>query len=111
AAARSVFDAWIKGRRSNGEYCRRILLVGRDEAASELVELVHDQPELGYRVVGFVGPPEESEADVEWVGGYGDLHRAVTDHDANGVIVAASALGNRRLRAELCDLVDAGVHV
>ena len=35
----------------------------------------------------------------------------MVDHDANGVIVAASALGTRTLRAALCDLVDERVHV
>jgi exopolysaccharide biosynthesis polyprenyl glycosylphosphotransferase len=113
AASRSGFDVWIKSRRRAGAYCRRILLVGRDEAAVELLELVHDQPELGYRVVGFVGPRFEAndEFPVTWVSDYPGLAEAVAQREANGVIVAASALGNRALRAALCDLVEAGVHV
>ena len=48
---------------------------GRDEAAVELLELVHDQPELGYRVVGFVGPRFETndEFPVTWVSDYPGL--------------------------------------
>jgi len=113
AASRNSFDAWIKGRRRAGGYCRQILLVGRDEAAVELLELVEDQPELGYRVIGFVGPRFETDIEfpVRWVAEYGDLERAVEEQNANGVIVAASALGNRTLRTALCDLVEDGVHV
>ena len=114
AASRSAFDAWIKSRRRAGAYCRRIVLVGRDEAAVELLELVEDQPELGYRIVGFVGPrfeADEAEFPVNWVADYADLKETVADREANGVIVAASALGERALRSVLCDLVEAGVHV
>jgi exopolysaccharide biosynthesis polyprenyl glycosylphosphotransferase len=113
AASRNGFDVWIKSRRRAGAYCRHILLVGRDEAAMELLELVHDQPELGYRVLGFVGPRFETseEFPVTWVSDYPDLAEAVKETEANGVIVAASALGNRSLRAALCDLVELGVHV
>jgi len=113
AASRTGFDAWIKGRRRAGAYCRKILLVGRDEAAAELMELVEDQPELGYRVIGFVGRRFETDEEfpVRWVAEYDDLERAVAEQDANGVIVAASALGNRTLRTALCDLVENGVHV
>jgi exopolysaccharide biosynthesis polyprenyl glycosylphosphotransferase len=113
AASRNGFDVWIKSRRRAGAYCRHILLVGRDEAAVELLELVHDQPELGYRVVGFVGPRFETndEFPVTWVSDYPGLAEAVELREANGVIVAASALGNRALRAALCELVEAGVHV
>ncbi len=113
AACRNTFDVWIKGRRRAGGYCRRILLVGRDEAAVELLELVEDQPELGYRVIGFVGPRFETDVEfpVRWVAEYRGLERAVEEEGANGVIVAASALGNGTLRTALCDLVEDGVHV
>ena len=75
AATRTGFDTWIKGRRRSGAYCRRILLVGRDSAAAELVELVEDQPELGYRIVGYVGPPIPAgdPFSIDRVADYGDL--------------------------------------
>ena len=113
AAARASFDAWIKSRRRDGAYCRRILLVGCDDAAIELLELVEDQPELGYRVVGYVGPHNSANdrSGVRWVGDYDNLPTAVDEHAANGVIVATSTLGDRVLRSVLCDLVEDGVHV
>jgi len=114
AATRSAFDAWIKSRRRSGAYCRQILLVGRDEAAVELLELVADQPELGYRIVGFVGPSfetDEVEFPINWVADYQGLEQAIVDRGANGVMVAASALAENSLRAALCDLVEAGIHV
>lgn len=113
AATRQAFDSWIKGRRRAGAYCRRIVLVGRDEAASELVELVEDQPELGYRIIGYVGRPCEADDTfpVRWLGEVRELKEKVDQHAANGVLVAASALGNQSLRASLCDMVEDGVHV
>ena len=113
AATRSIFDAWIKARRRAGDYCRRVLLVGRDEAAAELLDLVGDQPELGYRVVGFVGPRDEpsEDFDVEWVGDYCALEDAVAVQEANGVIVASSALRDAGVREAVVRLVDEGVHV
>jgi exopolysaccharide biosynthesis polyprenyl glycosylphosphotransferase len=113
AATRTVFAVWLKARRKAGNHCRRILLVGRDEASDELLELVLDQPELGYRVVGYVGQSSDTYADfgVERVGGYAEVEAAVNERGANGVIVAASALGNWTLRFALCDMVESGIHV
>jgi exopolysaccharide biosynthesis polyprenyl glycosylphosphotransferase len=113
AATRNAFAVWLKSRRKAGHYCRRILLIGRDEASDELLELVLDQPELGYRVVGHVGPSADTYADfgVERVGSYADVQEAVRHQGANGVIVAASALGNWALRVSLCEMVEAGMHV
>jgi len=113
AATRNAFSVWLKSRRKAGHYCRRILLVGRDEASDELLELVVDQPELGYRVVGYVGPGADTYAllGVEWAGAYADVASAVSERGANGVIVAASALGNRALRFSLCEMVENGIHV
>jgi exopolysaccharide biosynthesis polyprenyl glycosylphosphotransferase len=113
AATRTVFAVWLKARRRAGHHCRRILLVGRDEASDELLELVFDQPELGYRVVGYVGHGDDTYTDfgVERAGGYAEVEAAVNEHGANGVIVAASALGNWALRFALCDMVERGIHV
>ena len=112
AATRTVFAVWLKARRKAGHHCRRILLVGRDEASDELLELVVDQPELGYRVVGYVGHADTyADFGVERVGGYAEVEAAVNEHGANGVIVAASALGNWALRFALCDMVERGIHV
>ena len=60
-----------------------------------------------------MGPRLETELEFpgRWVAEYADLERAVEEQGANGVIVAASALGNRTLRTALCDLVEDGVHV
>ena len=83
-----------------------------DEASDELLELVVDQPELGYRVVGYVGHADTyADFGVEHVGGYAEVEAAVNEHGANGVIVAASALGNWALRFALCDMVERGIHV
>ena len=112
-ACRSTFDAWIKERRRRGKFCRRVLLVGRDEASVELFELVEDQPELGYRIVGFVGPPEDLGPGfaMPWAGDFSSLETEVARREANGVIIAASALGERHLQSAISRLVQSGIHL
>ena len=53
---RSGFDAWLRDRRSKGEFCRNLAIVGTNREALSLYHLFADHPELGYRIVGFIGP-------------------------------------------------------
>ena len=110
-ACRSTFDAWIKERRRRGKFCRRVLLVGRDEASVELFELVEDQPELGYRIVGFVGPRDDLKPGFEmpWAGDFSSLEAQVAEREANGAIIAASALGE--LHGAITRLMQSGIHL
>ena len=49
------FGRWLKARRSVGQHLRRSLLIGTNEDAIALWNMLSEEPELGYRVVGVVG--------------------------------------------------------
>ncbi len=109
---RSGFDAWLRGRRGVGEYCRDIAIIGTNTEAVELYRLLDDHKELGYRVVGFIGPLPEAELplDAVYLGDMGDVRATMTSTGAGGVIVAAGALGKSERRV-VNELLAAGYHV
>jgi exopolysaccharide biosynthesis polyprenyl glycosylphosphotransferase len=112
-AGRSGFDAWLRECRRRGQYCRSVIVVGTGDEALEFARLVHDHPELGYRVIGMVGPYTEPDADkyVDWLGPAGDELSALRATGADGVFVAAESADPRDRSLLIRRLLDAGVHV
>ena len=110
---RSGFDAWLRDRRLHGEFCRNVAIVGTNAEAVELYRLFADHPELGYRVVGFVGPkPTVSlPSDSVHLGGTDHVGRLLRSAGAGGVIVAAGTLDGPDLRRMVRHLVDGGFHI
>jgi exopolysaccharide biosynthesis polyprenyl glycosylphosphotransferase len=110
---RSVFDAWLRGRRSLGFYCRRLLIVGTANEARDLSVLLNDHAELGYRIVGFVGPDPEGDvlpAGSPWLGGISATLPAVKEVRANGVLIASDAVPADQLGPLVRKLSRHGVH-
>ena len=109
---RSGFDAWLRGRRAAGYYCRSIVIVGTNAEAFELEKLLQDHRELGYRVVGFVGPqpPDALLGDSAYLGDVDHLTATLESIGAGGVMVAAGALGKSE-RPIVRELLGAGYHV
>lgn len=56
---REVLRRWIKNRRAAGQLARRVLLVGSNEEAQELLTMLSDTAELGYDVVGRISTGSE----------------------------------------------------
>jgi exopolysaccharide biosynthesis polyprenyl glycosylphosphotransferase len=109
---RSGFDAWLRGRRAAGYYCRGIVIVGTNPEAIELQKLLLDHRELGYRVAGFVGPEPDGSLpnDAAYLGDVDELTSALESTGAGGVMVAAGALG-RSERPIVRELLSDGYHV
>lgn len=95
---RCVFASWLRARRLEGQYVRRLVIVGDNEEGVELEKLVRLQPELGFEVAGVATNPEQ-------------VRPLLKEYDANGVIVAASALGRREFNLLVRELLEHGVHV
>jgi exopolysaccharide biosynthesis polyprenyl glycosylphosphotransferase len=110
---RSGFDAWLRDRRANGEFCRKVAIVGTNEEAAELFRLFADHPELGYRVVGFIGPqPRRPLPDGGlYLGSDERIVAKLRASDAGGVIIAAGTLAGTEMRRLIRSLVDNGFHV
>jgi exopolysaccharide biosynthesis polyprenyl glycosylphosphotransferase len=113
-AGRVVIDAWIKTQRRNGVSCRRLVLVGDGRLVEELEEMVAEWPDLGYRVVGYVGPSTNGEAPglrTSWIGNYDHLVEAVHESDATAVFIAGRALAEPTVMRSALELAQERVNV
>jgi exopolysaccharide biosynthesis polyprenyl glycosylphosphotransferase len=94
---RSVFDSWLRDQRLQGRHCRSEIIVGDGDAAAELCEILGDHPELGHRVLGYIGDPTDTAmrgAEIPWLGWYDDVERALRISGATGaVVIVGSKMG------------------
>lgn len=112
--ARSGYRAWLTRARAAGRFVRPIVIVGTGADARELVDMLHDHPDAGYRVCGVVG--ERLHADASglgelWRGRRADTLAIVRSLGANGVILVASDLAPTEMSTLVTELQQAGVHV
>jgi exopolysaccharide biosynthesis polyprenyl glycosylphosphotransferase len=114
AAARSVFTGWLRLARSQGDYASPTCIIGSDDEAEDLVHLLGDHPELGYRVTAVVGEPAEwgdRVPNVQFLPAGRDPAAAVAATGATGVVVAASAVASAGRDRLIGSLIRQGLHV
>ncbi len=112
-ALRWRFGRWLKGQRAAGQHLRSVLLLGTNDDAVGLWNMLNDEPELGYRIIGVVG---EERSDAPWNGlpssidstGLPDL---ASRTGASGVIAVAGALPAGATTAAVADALAAGLRV
>jgi exopolysaccharide biosynthesis polyprenyl glycosylphosphotransferase len=85
----------------------RVLIVGAGRAGQRIMQHIYGNPQLGYRVVGFLGdPPEDSnwgiatERRVErppYLGDPGAIEEAIRQHEVNEVIIALPPAEHRNI--------------
>ncbi len=111
---RGIYGTWLRRARTVGRHCRPVLLVGTGDEARELYRLLANHPEVGLRVHGVVGNPEElrtwPEAPV-WLGGVPDAPAVVERTGVTGVVVAVSDVGSVQLNDLTRRLHALGTHV
>ena len=101
---RGGYRAWLTNRRRGGRHLRDTIVVGGGEEAADLVDLVNDHPEAGYRIIGVLGDRDRTMnhgLGNLWCGEVSDALSAIDGRKATGVIIAAGAM----LPAELNNLV------
>lgn len=110
---RTVYRAILRGLRRKGGLTRPIVIVGANEAALEMHRGLAQHPEFGFRSCGVLGERHDSLADAEmpWLGGYGDLLEVVKAYSATGVIVVTSAPSQHELNQIVRTLLRAGIHI
>ncbi len=109
---RSAFDDWVRSRRREGHYCRSTVILGTGPEAVALASLIGDHPELGYRIVGLVGPvPAEPAPALPWLGETTDVPGALAEVGANGVFATSEWLHDPARRTVVRGLAAAKVHV
>ena len=114
AGTRRGYADWVSGSRARGRFVRPVCVLGVNDEAEELVHLLLDQPELGYRVVAVLGDEDEWAArgvDVPVVAPKPDAAEAAKLLGASGVIVALSAVAADGPDRIVRNLVSNGLHV
>lgn len=105
--------------RCRGIMTRRVVIVGRNEEATELAEALGEHPELGYEVVGFVadapvGPVIDLRVGRDlgpYLGRTSDVLGLVRDTRASGVIVATTGIDQVTANRLVRDLTREGLYV
>jgi exopolysaccharide biosynthesis polyprenyl glycosylphosphotransferase len=116
---RSAYRAWLRASRAGGRFTRPIVVVGGNDEAAALAELIRVHPEHGYRVCGVLalaGPvsPRLGELGLPRVGEIGDagaIGEQVAASGAVGAVVATTAVPYERLGPLAKDLLGRGLEV
>jgi exopolysaccharide biosynthesis polyprenyl glycosylphosphotransferase len=107
------FRRWLRNKRADGHFLQTVMLVGANEDAAAMWQMLSDEPELGYRVGGVVG----KEAQVApWLGmprrsALADLPQLADEVGAEGVILVGSALNAAESAAAVKGSLACGLHV
>lgn len=111
ALFREVVRQVFQARRRKGIGLRRVILVGDNEEANAIGQMLRDDPSIGYRVVGRVVQRPGRDPDDVRRKLLDDTMRAIADADAHGVVIAITAIdphiSNHLVRA----LAYSGVHL
>ena len=107
------YRRWLKHKRADGHYLQTVVLVGTNEDAAAMWQMLSDEPELGYRVGGVVGK-EAQEA--RWQGlphrsALADLPQLADEVGAEGVILVSSAVTSAESTVAVRDSLACGLHV
>jgi exopolysaccharide biosynthesis polyprenyl glycosylphosphotransferase len=107
------FRRWLKSKRAGGHFLRTVVLVGANEDATAMRQMLSDEPELGYRVGGVVGKQTQMGS---WQGiphrsALSELPQLAREIGAEGVIVVGSAVTAAESAAAVQNSLACGLHV
>ena len=107
------FSRWLKSKRANGQYLQSVVLVGTNEDAAAIWQMLSDEPELGYRVGGVVGRQVQV---APWLGipsrsALTDLPQLAEEVGAEGVILVGSAATAAETAVAVHSSLACGLHV
>ena len=107
------YRRWLKSKRADGHFLQTVVLVGTNEDAAALWQMLSDEPELGYRVGGVVGKQAQLPL---WQGiphrsVLADLPQLADEVGAEGVILVCSAVTVAESAAAIRGGLACGLHV
>jgi exopolysaccharide biosynthesis polyprenyl glycosylphosphotransferase len=97
---RGAYRAWLTASRRDGRYLRDVLIVGAGPESAEILDVLEDHPEAGYRVVGVVGDRDDavgSGLGHLWCGSPEDTVDVLQGRRAGGVIISTSSMDSEDL--------------
>jgi exopolysaccharide biosynthesis polyprenyl glycosylphosphotransferase len=93
-AMRVVLDALLREAHRRGRDLERVLIVGDGEQAQLVEAKIRSAPELGYRIVGYVGNGSPSPRVQPVLGGLQDVPRIVREQGVGEVIIAWAGISH-----------------
>lgn len=114
AVEREITRVAIRRLRSTGRMERRVLLVGDNSEADELMRMLQETRELGYRVVGRVSDEPNDDiqsAGVPHLGRTDDILDIIRSSNASSVVVATTAISLDTANRLVRDLTREGIYV
>jgi exopolysaccharide biosynthesis polyprenyl glycosylphosphotransferase len=107
------FRRWLRSKRADGHYLQTVILIGTNEDAAAMRQMLSDEPELGYRVGGVLGKQVQM---APWLGlprrsDLADLPQLANEVGAEGVILVGSAVTATESAAALRCSLACGLHV
>ena len=112
--ARSAFRIWLANMRRTGQMVREILIIGTNAEASDLIDLIADHPEAGYRVAGVVGNRADAleyQMNHLWRGEATDALAVIRGSSVNGVVMVISALESDVVNDLVRELQAKDIHI
>jgi exopolysaccharide biosynthesis polyprenyl glycosylphosphotransferase len=111
---RSGYRTWLANQRRFGRYLRPVLLFGAGSESADVVALLAEHPELGYRTAGVVGDKREAIRHGLtgcWCGELDEGLAVLTEMGGTGAIVCAGDLHPSQLNQIVQELLEVGMHV
>jgi exopolysaccharide biosynthesis polyprenyl glycosylphosphotransferase len=93
-AMRVVLDALLRQAHRGGRDLERVLIVGDGEQAQLVQDKITSAPELGYRIVGYIGNGSPSPHVQPVLGGLRDVPRVVREQGVGEVIIAWAGISH-----------------
>jgi exopolysaccharide biosynthesis polyprenyl glycosylphosphotransferase len=107
------FSRWLKSKRAAGSFLQTVVLVGTNEDAAAIWQMLCDEPELGYRVGGVVGKQAHAAPwqSIPHRSSLADLPLLAGEVGAKGVILVGSAVTAAETAAAVHGSLACGLHV
>jgi exopolysaccharide biosynthesis polyprenyl glycosylphosphotransferase len=107
------FRRWLKNQRAEGHFLQTVVLVGANEDAVAMWQMLCDEPELGYRVGGVVGKQADTAPwrDIPRQSALDDLPQLSAEVGAEGVILVGSAVTGAESAVAVRTSLALGLHV
>jgi len=113
-AVRSGFRVWLAGRRRGGAYVRDVVVIGTNDEAADLIEIIEQHPEFGLQVAAVVGDRNDAHLNglaAKWAGEADQAADTLRRLKASGAIVTVSSMSSAALNLCVRDLLREGAHV
>ena len=109
--ARAVAFGVVRATRRRRMVMQRTLIVGTDEVACHIGDVLLEHPEYGLAPVGFVGARPDASLPLPCLGGATELPKVARSHGVERVIIAFGSVDDRELVSVLRTCDDLGADV